>query len=241
MKVVISGNGRMGKMVAEVCEQQHYQIVATLDTTDDWKQLVNISLENTVVIDFSMPSVAVDNLFRCFDLKVPVVTGTTGWYDRLNEVIKKCVEKEGTLFYAPNFSLGVNVFFHANKQLAKVMSKVDGYRCSLSETHHIHKLDAPSGTALKVAEDILDIHPMLSVWRNHPTDKKNELPVISVREGEVPGTHEVFYESDYDVLTLKHEAKTRRGFAVGAVLAAEFIIDQKGVFTMEDYLKKLGV
>lgn len=241
MKIIVSGYGRMGKMIARISEERNHQIVALLDKAEDWKQLENMDLQDAVVIDFSMPDVAVPNLYRCFQLNLPVVTGTTGWYDQLEEVKAACKEQNGSLFYAPNFSLGVNLFFYVNKLMARAMAQVEGYRCSMKEIHHIHKLDAPSGTAIKTAEDILEVNKNLDRWVNQSSSDENELPIESLREGEVPGTHEVYYDSEVDMLTLKHEAKSRKGFALGAVLAAEFLLGKKGVFTMDDYLKTLGI
>ncbi|MBN2614462.1 MAG: 4-hydroxy-tetrahydrodipicolinate reductase [Bacteroidales bacterium] len=241
MKVIISGYGRMGKMIERISEERTHKILALLDTEADWKQLEHRDLTNAVVIDFSLPEVAVPNLYRCFNLGLPVVTGTTGWYGHLEEVKATCTEQKGSLFYAPNFSLGVNLFFYVNKIMAKAMAQVEGYRCSMKEIHHIHKLDAPSGTAIKTAEDILAMNPNLTRWVNQESSTEGELPIESVREDEVPGTHEVFYDSEVDILTLKHEARSRKGFALGAVLAAEFLLGKKGIFTMEDYLKTLGI
>ncbi len=239
MKVVISGYGRMGKTVEKVCRERGHEIVAIVDCPGDWEKLALPS--GTVVIDFSLPGETVDNMARCFRRHLPVVVGTTGWYEHLEKVKKACDRAGGTLFYAPNFSLGVNILFYLNRKLASIMATVEGYRASVSETHHIHKLDAPSGTALKLAKDILSQNPALKTWKNKPDDSPEVLPVISHRRGEVPGMHEVVYESDADILSLKHEAKNRKGFALGAVLAAEFILGKQGVFTMDDYLKTLGL
>ena len=240
MKIIISGYGRMGKAVEEVCHQRGHKIVAIIDNPSDWEK-ATLPPHDTVVIDFSMPGEAVNNILRCFQLGLPVVTGTTGWYDKLESVKRACAEAQGTLFYAPNFSLGVNILFYVNHLLARIMASAEGYRASISETHHIHKMDAPSGTALRLAEDILHENPQLKKWKNTPDDDSHTLPVLSFREGEVPGIHEVVYDSEVDRLTLKHEAKSRKGFALGAVLAAEFIQKKKGVFTMHDYLKTLGL
>jgi len=238
MKIIISGYGRMGKSVEEVCLQRGHEIAAILDTPVDWEKKT-LPLQDAVVIDFSMPEVAADNILRCFRLGLPVVCGTTGWYNRLEQVTKACAKSNGALFYAPNFSLGVNILFHVNRLLAGIMASAEGYRATISETHHIHKLDAPSGTALRLAEDILNKNPKLKRWENKANDDPEVLPVLSFRKGEVPGIHEVVYDSPEDSLVLKHEAKNRTGFAVGAVLAAEFIQNKKGVFTMNDYLKTL--
>ncbi len=240
MKIIISGYGRMGKAVEEVCRQRGHEIAAIIDNPSDWEK-TTLPSQDTVVIDFSMPGEAVNNILRCFRLRLPVVTGTTGWYNKLESVNKACAEAQGTLFYAPNFSLGVNILFHVNRLLAKIMASAEGYRPSISETHHVHKLDAPSGTALRLAEDILHQNPQLKEWKNSSDDNPHTLPILSFREDEVPGIHEVIYDSEVDRLTLKHEAKSRKGFALGAVLAAEFIKEKKGVFTMRDYLKTLGL
>ncbi len=239
MKVIISGYGRMGKAVEEVCRQRGHHITAIVDRPEDWTAVGPQA--DAVVIDFSLPDVAVRNMLRCFRLQLPVVSGTTGWYDRLETVTKACARANGALLYSPNFSLGVNILFQLNKMLARAMASVEGYRAGLSETHHIHKLDAPSGTALRLAEDILSLNPKLKTWKNAPVDDPDVLPIVSYRKGEVPGTHEVVYDSEADTLSLKHEAKSRKGFALGAVLAAEFLQGKKGVFTMEDYLKTLGL
>ncbi len=241
MKIIISGYGRMGKIVEEVCCQRGHEIVAIIDNPSEWEKAALLSTLDTAVIDFSMPGEAVDNILRCFQIGIPVVTGTTGWYGKLERVKKTCADTQGTLFYAPNFSLGVNILFHVNRILAKIMASVEGYRAEISETHHIHKLDAPSGTALRLAEDILHENPQLKKWKNAPDDDPHTLPVLSFREGEIPGTHEVIYDSEADRISLKHEAKNRKGFAMGAVLAAEFINGKKGIFTMYDYLKTLGL
>jgi 4-hydroxy-tetrahydrodipicolinate reductase len=240
MKIIISGYGRMGKIVEEICRQRRHEIVAIIDNPSDWEKAV-LPTFDAAVIDFSMPGEAVNNILRCFQIGIPVVTGTTGWYEELEKVKKICADAQGTLFYAPNFSLGVNILFHVNRILAKIMASAEGYRASISETHHIHKLDAPSGTALRLAEDILHENPQLKKWKNAPDDDPHILPVLSFREGEIPGTHEVVYDSETDRISLKHEAKNRKGFALGAVLAAEFIQGKKGIFTMHDYLKTLGL
>ena len=240
MKIIISGYGRMGKAVEQICKQRGHEIVAIIDNASEWEK-VTPSLHGSIVIDFSMPEEAVNNILRCFDYEIPVVTGTTGWYAQLKTVKDACTNKQGTLFYSPNFSLGVNILFYVNRLLAKIMASTDGYRASVSEIHHVHKLDAPSGTALRLAEDILHENPKLKSWKNAANNHPEILPVISFRQGEVPGTHEVIYDSEVDRLSLKHEAKNRKGFALGAVLAAEFIHGKKGVFTMDDYMKTLGM
>lgn len=236
MNIVISGYGRMGKEVEKVALRRNQHILATIDTIEDWEKVDSLVKEIDAVIDFSLPETAFENIMRCFKLGVPIVTGTTGWYDHLNELKEQCKKLNGTLFYAPNFSIGVNVFFKVNQQLAKMMNGIEGYKISIKETHHIHKLDAPSGTAIKAAEDIIVEQNNLKSWENKSVPDIEILPVLSKREGEVPGTHEVNYESDVDILLLKHEAKSRAGFALGAVMAVEFVANKKGVFTMDDLI-----
>ncbi len=241
MKIIISGYGRMGRMVEQVCLERNHQIIAKIDTQAHWDTLRLTPGQQAVVIDFSLPETAVSNIFRCFDLQLPIVSGTTGWYDQLEKVRKICIQKQGTLFYAPNFSLGVNILFYVNSLLAKIMAKSGTYHPQINEIHHIHKLDAPSGTALQLADDILKAFPQLRKWVNKQTTEPTELSIISERTGEVPGTHHVVYDSDVDRISLSHEAKSRKGFALGAVLAAEFAQNKKGVFTMQDMLQSLGI
>jgi 4-hydroxy-tetrahydrodipicolinate reductase len=240
MKIIISGYGRMGKEVEQVCLQRGHSVEAIIDNHTGWGKALPTP-GKAVVIDFSLPETAVENILHCFDRHLPVVVGTTGWYNDLEAVKKACENKKGALFYAPNFSLGVNIFFYVNKVLARAMEKVDGYRARVSETHHVHKLDAPSGTAIKIAEDIVKTNPKFKSWENRDTDRPDVLPVLSVRKGEVPGIHEVLYESEADKITLQHEAKSRKGFALGAVLAAEFLYGKKGIFTMDDFMRSLGL
>ncbi len=241
LNIIISGYGKMGKTVEKVALNRKHNIIARLDNDDDWEKLPEKLPVHTVVIDFSMPGTVVNNLMRCFDKQLPVVTGTTGWYDRFDEVSEICKTKKGTLLYAPNFSIGVHVLFHLNRELARIMSKIEGYKVSIKEIHHIHKLDAPSGTAIQLANDIIERNKRYNKWISGDASAKRILPVISERVGEVPGTHEILYNSDVDSLLLKHEAKSREGFAVGAVLAAEFVYDKKGVFSINDLLKTLGL
>jgi 4-hydroxy-tetrahydrodipicolinate reductase len=240
MKVIISGYGRMGKVVEQVCHERGHSVVGVWNSASDREKTPSFPADS-VVIDFSLPESAVENFLFCFQKQIPVVTGTTGWYSQLPEVKKMVKKFKGTLFYAPNFSLGVNVFFQLNRLFAKLMYSLTGYRVSVREIHHVHKLDAPSGTAIQIAEDILQIFPELKSWQNTENVPDDILPVISVRQDEVPGTHEVVYDSDSDQLSIRHEAKNRKGFALGAVLAAEFIQDKTGIFTMRDFLMARGL
>ena len=237
MKIVISGYGKMGKEVEAIAQKRGHQVIAKIDRPNEWDEFDAIQSQADVVIDFSQPEVVVDNLKRCFQAGVPIVTGTTGWYGQMEEVVHNCKAQKATLFYAPNFSIGVNIFFRANRQLAKLMAGTEGYSVQIDETHHIHKLDAPSGTAIQIAEGIISQNPNINKWVNKVSGLPSALSILSKREGEVTGTHEVTYDSEVDVITLKHEAKNRSGFALGAVLAAEFVQGKQGVFTMDDLLK----
>ncbi|MBC8320789.1 MAG: 4-hydroxy-tetrahydrodipicolinate reductase [Bacteroidetes bacterium] len=239
MDIIISGYGRMGKEVEKVCLKRNHTIIAKIDNENDWQQLLDIDYSSTVVIDFSLPDEAINNFTRCFELGLPIVTGTTGWYDKFDHIVKLCTHYDGTFFYAPNFSIGVNIFFKANTLLAQLMAGVNNYQVHINETHHIHKIDAPSGTAIASAEGIIRENTNLLTWSLNNQDNDKSLPIYSFREGEVTGKHEVVYDSDEDKLTLKHEAKNRSGFALGSVLAAEFILGKKGVFNMEELMKQM--
>jgi 4-hydroxy-tetrahydrodipicolinate reductase len=240
MKIIISGYGRMGKEIEKVALSEGHQVVARVDNIDDWESVGKQPGTADVVIDFSQPAVAIENIERCFKIGIPIVTGTTGWYNQLDEVVKSCKNNDGTLIYAPNFSIGVNLFFLMNKKLAATMSSFkDVYKASVTEIHHIHKLDSPSGTGLKIAEDLIENHPGLSKWRPDEVFEEGTLPLISLREGEVPGTHLVKYESEADTIEFIHTAKNRSGFARGAVMAAEWVKDKKGVFTMDDLVNSM--
>lgn len=239
MDIIISGYGRMGKEVEKVCVKRNHKIIARIDQTKDWEQLSHIEHSSAVVIDFSMPEVAIANFQLCFKFDLPVVTGTTGWYDKLDEIKELCIENSGAFFYAPNFSIGVNIFLKANTNLAKLMSGLDDYKVHINETHHTHKIDAPSGTAIATGEGIIKEHKKLTTWSLDKGVTENQLPIFSFREGEVTGKHEVVYESDEDKIILKHEAENRNGFALGAVLAAEYIFGKTGVFNMNDLMKQL--
>ena len=226
----------MGKEVEKICHKLNHRIIAIVDNESDWQKLPDINASTTVVIDFSMPGVAINNYLRCFNLGIAVVTGTTGWYEKFDQVSEQCTLHNGTFFYATNFSIGVNLFFKANTYLAQLMSGFNNYDIHINETHHIHKVDAPSGTAITTAEGIIAENKKLDSWELNKNDSDNSLPIFSIREGEITGRHEVVYESDEDKIILKHEAKNRSGFALGAVLAAEFIVGKKGVYNMDNLL-----
>jgi len=237
MDIIISGYGRMGKEVEKVCLKRNHNIIARLDNENDWDNLPK-DIQSAVIIDFSFPDIVTRNISKAFALKIPIVTGTTGWHDKLDRISDECKKENGTLFYAPNFSIGVNVFLRTNAYLANIMSKVDGYSVKIDETHHIHKLDAPSGTAIATADVVIENNENIKGWSLDKVEDE-KIPIYAFREGEITGNHSVIYESDVDKLVLSHTAKNRGGFALGAVLAAEFVSDKKGVFTMDDLLNDL--
>ena len=239
MRIIISGYGRMGKEIEKVAIHKEHDIVGIIDDIAGWALFDQEKIKADVVIDFSEPNAVVDIIDRCFNENLPIVTGTTGWYDQLDTLSENCAKYNGTLFYAPNFSLGVNLFYIVNTFLAKTMSAFDTYKVSMKEIHHIHKLDSPSGTAIKAAEDIISKYKGLDRWINRPEFGAGILPIESERIDEVPGTHIVTYSSESDNIELKHEAKNRSGFALGAVNAAEWVVDKKGIFTMDELIKSL--
>ncbi|OFY56612.1 MAG: 4-hydroxy-tetrahydrodipicolinate reductase, partial [Bacteroidetes bacterium RBG_13_46_8] len=189
-----------------------------------------------VAIDFSTPDSAYRNIITCFQSGTPIVSGTTGWLDRFDEVMQLCREKGHAFFYASNFSLGVNILFNLNRYLARIMNNFNDYDCSIEEIHHIHKLDAPSGTALTLARDLLDTIDRKKQWELNLASEPSSLKISAIRENEVPGTHIIIYESAVDSIAIRHAAKNRTGFALGALLAAEFLLGKKGCFTMSDLL-----
>jgi 4-hydroxy-tetrahydrodipicolinate reductase len=237
MKIVISGYGKMGKEIEKAALARGHQIVAKLETADDWSLQKKLIRQADMVIDFSMPGSALNNIRNCFDLRLPVVVGTTGWLEGEGVARKWCREEDQAIFVASNFSIGVNILYNLTEQLAKIMDRLDSYEIYLEEIHHIHKLDAPSGTAIKLAEIILSNVERKKKWVNRMQARPEELQILSVREGEIPGIHKISCESDSDKLTLKHIAKGRKGFAIGAMLAAEWMQGKKGFFGMEDLLR----
>ena len=224
MKIALIGYGKMGHAVEEYALQRGHAVVCRIDKDDPWPERVDAD----VAVEFTTPATAVDNLMRCLALGLPVVCGTTGWYDRYEAVCDACRRAGGRLLTATNFSIGMNIMFALNEQLAELMKGRDDYRVSLAETHHIHKLDKPSGTALTLREQIAE----------SGNRKVESIPIASYREGEVPGTHTVVYDSEIDTLTLTHEAHSRKGLAQGALMAAEWLAQAApGVFTMKDLLR----
>ncbi len=237
MKIALIGYGKMGKTIEQIAVSRGHEIVSIVDINNPEEIHSDNFKSADVAIEFTIPASAFNNYMNCFAAGVPVVSGTTGWLDRIDEIKEKC-EKEGkTFFYASNFSIGVNIFFALNKHLAKIMNNFPAYDVKMTETHHIHKLDAPSGTAITLAEGIIENMDRKDRWTLETAEQPTDLPIHAIREGEVPGIHEITYESDVDYITIKHDAKSRAGFALGAVVAAEFTAGKKGFLGMEDMLK----
>lgn len=227
----------MGREVERFALEHGHSIAVIIDNEEQWKSAAGELKKADAAIEFTSPDQAPKNIFRCFELNVPVVCGTTGWNKDLPEIEKRCLEMGQTLFHAPNFSIGVNVFFELNRKLASIMSEMNNYRPHISETHHKEKLDAPSGTAVALALDILAERTDLRRWvLNPPEGRPDELPVDAHRIEGVTGTHTISYRSPIDAIEMKHIAHNRQGFAEGALLAAAFVAGKRGVFTMNDLL-----
>ncbi len=239
MRIALLGYGRMGKAIEKIAEQRGHQIVLKVDI-DNRKKITDEELRMAdMAVDFSSPLVAVENYKWCFDNGVAVVSGTTGWLEQWDEIITYCKAREGSFFYASNFSVGVNLFFHLNRYLAHLMNGFEDYKVYIEETHHIHKLDAPSGTAITLAEGIMENYPAYKSWQLAHEEPVPDgiLPVTAKRIGEVPGIHTVIYKSEIDEIHICHSAFSREGFAKGAVMAAEFLYGKTGVYGMNDMLK----
>lgn len=237
MKIALLGYGKMGKAIEAIAKDRGHVIGVTIDNEDEWLQRMDLLRSCDLAIDFSFPTTVVGNIKRCFDLGMPIVVGTTGWYDQLDTLVSECRQSGQSLFVASNFSIGMNIMFDLNRRLAKLMNGY-GYDVSISETHHIHKLDAPSGTAITLANDIINELDRKDSWQlsTTPGIGGHAIPITSIREGEVPGIHEVVYDNEIDTITLSHSAKSRKGLALGAVLAAEYLFGKKGYYTMRDLL-----
>ncbi len=237
MKIALIGYGKMGHTIQELAEKNNHRIELVIDENS----LEDFTEENLrrvdVAIEFSTPNVAFDNIIKCINSGVPVVSGTTGWLHRLDEVVELCKIENGAFFYASNFSLGVNIFFKLNQYLAKIMNRFPEFNVSLEETHHIHKLDAPSGTAITLAEDILQNIHTKKKWVKETASDINEIPIKSYRIDENPGMHLVHYDSPIESIDIAHSSKSRIGLAMGALTAASFIIGKTGVFGMDDLLE----
>ncbi|WP_312076547.1 4-hydroxy-tetrahydrodipicolinate reductase [Chryseobacterium sp.] len=231
MKIALVGYGKMGKIIEEIAQKRGHEIVARLKETPTPENLNNPD----VVIEFSLPEAAFNNIKACLETKVPVICGTTGWLEKRAEIDQIALDNGTAFLYGSNFSLGVNLFFALNEKVAALMKNIDEYDVQLEEIHHIHKKDAPSGTAISIAEGIFKNNPKFDAWKLEET-QGNQLGIFAIREDEVPGTHSVYYRSEVDEIEIKHTAFNRNGFALGAVVAAEFIKDKKGIFTMNDVL-----
>jgi len=230
MKIALLGYGRMGRAIEKIAKNRGHEIVAKIDKD----QILGTLEHANVAINFSVPNAAVNNIFSALSLKIPVVCGTTGWLEDLKKVTDFTTKNDTAFLYASNFSIGVNLFFKLNEQLAKMMNTQSEYQVNIEEIHHIHKLDAPSGTAITLAEGIIE-NSKSSNW-SLSTDNSDEIQINAIRKGEIPGTHTVTYESSIDAISIKHKAHNREGFALGAVVAAEWIVGKKGIFKMSDVL-----
>ncbi len=235
MKVCLLGHGKMGQAIERLLPLRGHEVTAIIDQKN--AALLEDALKiSDVAIEFTKPDVALNHLLSCFTCGIPVVCGTTGWLDKWDVVEKSCQEHSGAMVYASNFSIGVQLFFSLNRKLAQMMSSHADYHCRIEEIHHIHKLDAPSGTAISLARDIIDRHPAYSEWKLESPENAPILKVSSIREDEVIGTHYVHYRSPIDEIVIKHEAFSRDGFASGAIVAAEWLLNKKGIFSMKDVL-----
>lgn len=239
MKIALLGYGKMGKEIEKAALERNHEIVLVIDENNIRELTIpNLKLAN-VAIDFSTPSTAFQNIIKCFEADVPVVSGTTGWLDKFDMVREICIREKRSLFYTSNYSLGVNIIFALNKYLAGIMNKFPEYNVAIREIHHIHKLDAPSGTAISLAEGIISNVERKKSWEletGSNAGNSESINITAVREDEVPGTHFITWESDIDTIEISHTAKSRKGLALGAVLAAEFIKNRKGVYSMADML-----
>ena len=237
MKIALIGYGKMGHEIEAIAKERNHQVVLTIDK-DNPQDLSPEKLSMAdVAIEFTSPHTAFTNVTACFNAGVPVVSGSTGWISQMQEAEELCRKANGGFFYASNYSVGVNIFFRVNKLLASLMAKAPDYTLEVEETHHTQKLDAPSGTAITLAEVIATEMPTKEGWTMDSEEKQAKILIKAFREGSVPGTHSVFYESGVDKITFTHEAKNRKGLAMGAILAAEFMVGKKGVFGMNDLLK----
>jgi len=244
MNIALLGYGKMGKIIEKIATDRKHNIVLKIDHDNQHELTVENLKKADVVIEFTMPASVLSNIQHCFDAGVPVVVGTTGWYEHLQAIKQNCIDSNNTLLYASNFSVGVNIFFHINRKLAKLMNNYPYYDVQVEEIHHTQKLDSPSGTAITIAEGIIDNLDRKKEWMNVLTAEgndaddsslKNEQVLIeSFRIDSVPGTHTVIYDSEVDTIEFKHTAHNRNGFALGAVLAAEWVHNKKGFFSVQE-------
>lgn len=237
MNIALIGYGKMGKEIEQILLQRGHSVPVIIDVNnpEDFNQDKFSSID--VAIEFSTPHTAYNNIIKCLELGTPVVCGTTAWLDKYDQAVAFCKEKNGAFFYASNYSIGVNIFFKINEMLARMMNAYKEYDVTVEEVHHTTKKDSPSGTAITLAEGILKGIDRKNKWVNTTTTETNELEVLGIRRSIVPGTHTVTWESEADMIQIEHLAKGRKGFALGAVLAAEFLNGKKGIFTMDDLMK----
>lgn len=236
MNIALLGYGRMGKTIEEIAENRGHKIVLKISDDIENHDLKDKNID--VAIDFSIPKAAFKNITTCFKNNIPVVSGTTGWLDQYEKARSICKDENSAFIYASNFSLGVNVFFQLNQKLAEMMQGLEDYKVDIEEIHHTKKLDAPSGTAITLAQQILEENLKLKGWQLNDADE-DEIPIYAKRIEDVPGTHTVTYDSPVDKIEITHTAKSRQGFALGAVVAAEYLKDKTGIFTMKDVLADL--
>lgn len=235
MNIALIGYGKMGKEIEAAALKRGHSITLKINK-DNAERMSEEDLQKAdVAIEFSTPHTVLNNIKKCISAQIPIVVGTTGWYDHFEEIKSLCAQKNGSLFHATNFSLGVNLFFKVNTYLAELMNKYEGYEVSMEEIHHIHKLDKPSGTAITLANQIIEKIERKNKW-SIDSKHADTLFIKDIREGEVPGTHIIKYQSDIDDIEIMHKAHNRKGFALGAVIAAEFLHTKKGIYTMNDII-----
>lgn len=237
MKIALIGYGKMGKEIEKIAQSRNHEVIYKFDVNNINELTAENLIKADVAIEFTKPESAYQNFQKCFDAGIPVVSGTTGWLDKMDDIQKLCKAGKTSFFYASNFSIGVNIFFKLNQYLAKIMNQYSDYNVDIEEIHHTQKLDAPSGTAISLAEDLIENIERKTTWKNAENVNENEISILSKREGNVTGTHYINYHSEIDDITINHVAHNRKGFALGAVLAAEFIKNKTGYFTMNDLLK----
>jgi 4-hydroxy-tetrahydrodipicolinate reductase len=237
MRIALIGYGKMGKAIEQIALEHNHTVPLIFDIHN----LSDLTVENLkgadVAIEFTSPETAVGNIKKCFAAGIPIVCGTTGWLDKFEEVKTQCLSEGKTIFYSSNYSLGVNIFFKLNEYLARIMNKFPQYDVEMEEIHHMQKLDAPSGTAISLADGIIKNIDRKTMWELDNQSGQDAIKITAVRRDTVPGTHIILYDSDVDFIEITHSAKNRKGFALGAVLAAEFVIGKKGVLSMDDLLK----
>ncbi|MDP4209972.1 MAG: 4-hydroxy-tetrahydrodipicolinate reductase [Bacteroidota bacterium] len=237
MNIALIGYGKMGKEIEQICLERNHTVSLIIDINNQADFTVENLKKADVAIEFSKPETALANIRKCFEADVPVVCGTTGWLEHFDSIVKESNESGKGFFYTSNYSLGVNIFFKMNQFLAKIMNNFPQYEVEMEEVHHTQKLDAPSGTAISLAHDIIKDLDRKQNWQLDGQDNAEALKITAVRRDTVPGIHTVKYESPVDFIEMTHSAKSRKGFALGAVVAAEFMAGKKGAFSMDDLLK----